>query len=130
MKKVILVNKENAINKSKKQQDEIREKNELMLKENIIAACEEHKYQATPELLAAALMRFHFVNEKVKPLSVYDTLEDFLKRHKHNAPSIADVTKRIDDRIMKNKNLYQEMIAYAERGDVKSYREVRKELFG
>ena len=130
MKKILVVNQDASLTKMRKHVEEKRNENELLLKERIIAACEEHGYQATPELLAAALVRFTLVNDKVKPMSVYDTIEDFLKRHNHNAPSLADVTKRIDDRIMKKKNLYQEMVTHAERGDVKSYREVRKELFG
>jgi len=109
------------------QQDKIKKENDLKLKEIILTAAEEAKLEATPELIAQAKLRFSFRDGKVRPLSIYREVSDFLEKHNHGAQKIKTVTEMVDERAMKKKRLYEELCHYAEIGDMKSYRIVRAE---
>ncbi len=113
--------------KTAEQQEALKKENDTKLRELILTAAEESGFEATPELFASAKMRFTYKDEKIKPISIYNDIGDFLKKHKHGAPTTKTVTEMVDERAMKKKRLYDELIHWAEVGDLKQYRVVRAE---
>jgi hypothetical protein len=113
--------------KTAEQQEAQRKENETKLRELILTAAEEAKLEATSELIAGAKMRFTYRDEKIRPISIYRNMTDFMKRHNHGAPKIKTVTEMVDQRSMKKKRLYDELCHHAETGDMKAYRSCRTE---
>lgn len=112
---------------TREQQEGLQRENDSRLREAIMSAAEKQGLETTPELIAAAKLRFLYREGEVKPLSIYTNIDDFMQQHNHGAPKIKTVTEMVDERAMKKKRLYDELCHYAEIGDMKSYRSVRAE---
>ena len=67
--------------KTAEQQEAQRKENETKLRELILTAAEESGFEATPELIASAKMRFTYRDEKIRPLSIYHDIHKFLKNY-------------------------------------------------
>ena len=127
MSKILVLESKGQAALTKEQREAEKKENDTKLREAILTAAEQSGFEATPELLASAKMRFSFRDGEIKPLSIYSQLSDFMQRHNHGAPTIKTVTEMVDERAMKKQRLFEELTHYAEIGDMKSYRAVRAE---
>ena len=122
---LILSENHGAVHDNQKRADQQKQVDDAQLREMIFAAAENAGIQANAELIAAAQSRFVYSDNKLRARSIYSTLDEFLEKHHHNAPSRDDALKAVDNRMMKKRALYDELIVLAKVGDMKDYRACR-----
>lgn len=127
MSEILVMESKDWMDKTKEQKELTKKENDLKLREAILVAAENKGIEATPSLIAQAKMRFAYEDGQITKQSIYNDIDDFMNRHSHNAPKIKSVTEMIDERAVKKQLLYDELVKYAETGNMKAYRACRKE---
>lgn len=117
--------------KTKQEQKSLMADHDERLQTALIDACEDSTLPdgVRDEIIQQGMARFVIDKDNnLRPLSVYKTVRELIDKCKKDNDSIMDEVRNFaDERAVKKQKLKELMVHYANEGDSKSYRNIRRE---